>query len=343
MSTGLTPWREVRRALDGPRVAADVALKPARERDKYGCVACDSSDALHVYQDGAKCYSCGWSGSVIDLAALAWRVAPAEACRMLAERYGIQPDPTYRRPLAAPSSTRPDVDTRRPEVYGDLVALGTLGTGGRDYLSVRGLSPDLAQVHGIRSVESPNGWQAAWAELERNHGADAMTEAGLRRDGQPWYPWGGRVSAILIPYLSRTGQVEAVRWRRIDGAKDSRYMTPVGGGARIPWGAEAVDGPHPLELVIVEGELDALAARQHGYDSLGLGGATPSREVLRWVVGNVGDVSQLAIWTDSDEAGDSIASALAVELAKAHGAGFVRSKVVRWRTSTDAAETLGAA
>lgn len=61
-----TPWREVRRALHGPRVAEEIGLQPARERHKFGCVRCDSSDALHVYADGAYCYSCGWSGSVID-------------------------------------------------------------------------------------------------------------------------------------------------------------------------------------------------------------------------------------------------------------------------------------
>ncbi|MDA1349880.1 MAG: hypothetical protein O3A47_13610, partial [Chloroflexi bacterium] len=90
------PWSEVRGSVTGPQVAADVGLKPAREPHKFGCVRCDSSDALHVYPDRAHCYSCGWSGSVIDLAAAKWNTEPAEACRVLAERFGIRPAPLYR-------------------------------------------------------------------------------------------------------------------------------------------------------------------------------------------------------------------------------------------------------
>jgi hypothetical protein len=342
--SGPIPWREVRRALDGPRIAADVGLRPARERDKYGCVACDSSDALHVYRNGAKCYSCGWSGSAIDLAAAAWRIEPREACRRLAEQYGVQPDPMYRRtspaPRSRPSRAGADALRHRAEVYGELVARTTLGTDGRAYLAARGIAPALADAHGIRSAESPAAWRTTWAELERAHGADAMASAGLWRDGRAWYPWGGRVPAIALPYLSRDGQVEAVRWRRIDDAAERRYMAPLGAGARIPYRAEAVDGPRPLRLVVAEGELDALALVQAGYDAVGLGGATPSADVLAWLADALEDAEAVALWTDSDDAGDGAVDRLAAALAERYGAGWVREHVTRWRATADPADTL---
>lgn len=350
MSTGPTPWSEVRRTLEGPRVAADVGLKPARERGKYGCVRCDSSDALHVYRDGAKCFSCGWSGSVIDLYALARGVEPAEACRMLAERYGIRPDPMYRperperpeRPVRPePRDPDPDVLPHRAEVYGDLVARTTLGDMGRRYLDARGLSPDLADVHGIRSLETPEAWRSTWTDLERTHGTDAMIAAGLWRDGRPWCPWRGQVPALVLPYLDPTGQVVAVRWRRMTPG-DRRYMAPLGAPAPIPWGAEAVDGPRPLELVLVEGELDALAARMAGYDSMALGGTTPSGAVIDWLVEHVADVDGLALWFDGDDAGRKAVRTVALALGHRYGVEWVRSRVCQWRSAGDPAETLGA-
>ena len=342
-----TPWHEVRRALNGPQVAAELGLKPARERDKYGCVACDSSDALHVYADRSHCYSCGWSGSVIDVAARAWHVEPAEACRRLAERFGIQPDPTCHRERPTrrvEPTTDADVIRQRAEVYGNAVSLLRLGPAGSAYLRRRGLAPELAMAHGIRSIESPDAWVDLYRQLGDRHDPEAMAAAGFARDdGPPWTPWRGDIPALLIPYLSRAEQVEAVRFRRIDTGMDHRYMAPLRAGARIPWHAEAIDGPHPLHIVVAEGELDALALIQAGYDSIGLGGATPSRRLLSWLVDHVEDVDALALWTDPDQAGDRAVDRLANMLIKRYGAAWVRSRVTRWRAAADPATTLSRA
>ena len=362
--SGPTPWREVRRALDGPRVAAELGLKAARERSKFGCVACDSTDALHVYKDGAKCFSCGWSGSVIDLAALHWRVEPREACRRLAERFGVQPDPMRRgggmlAELERGEPGRPEKGANggaisspyrsaiaeaglvaRLEVLGDMIARTTLGSSGRDYLAGRGLSPDLADAHGVRSMGGPDDWRATWADLTRLHGIEGMEAAGLARDGRAWIPWGGKVPAIVLPYLDLGGHVVAVRWRRSDDVRENRFRTPLGGATPIPWHAEAVDAPRPLRLVVAEGELDGLALCQAGYDAIGLGGATPSTAVLTWLVEALEDVEHLALWTDADAAGDGAVDRLAAQLAERYGASWVRARVSRWRAAADPADTL---
>ena len=164
---------------------------------------------------------------------------------------------------------------------------------------------------------------------------DALEAAGLARDGKTWMPWSGKAPAILMPYFSRTGQVEAIRFRCMSPG-ERRYMAPIGAGARIPWRAETFDGPRPLDLVITEGELDALSLLQAGYESTALGGATPSRVMLEWVVDAVEDASTIALWSDDDAAGEGAVDRLARLLAERYGWAWVEAHLVRWRSATDA-------
>ena len=223
----------------------------------------------------------------------------------------------------------------RSEVYGDMAAYLVLGPSGRAYLERRGLNPDFASVQGLRSIDGPTGWAELYEHLGSAHSTEALETAGLARDGKEWLPWWGRVPAILIPYFSRTDQIEAIRFRRLSPG-ERRYMAPIGAGARIPWRAEAFDGPWPLNLVITEGELDALSLLEAGYESAALGGATPSRAVLGWIVDAVEHANTVALWTDADAAGEGAVNRLARLLAERYGWAWVESHVVRWRSATDA-------
>ena len=300
------PFREVNHELSGLRVAQEVGLKSARERHKFACVACDSSDALHAYPgqgDGLYCFGCGTSFSAVDLGSTVWGLSPVEVCRRLAERFGIESDLPYERsPTTRTESAKHVVDDLqrvRAEVYGDMVASLSLGSGGRAYLRGRGLNPDFASVQGLRSIDCLTEWSELYDHFASTHSMEALEAAGLARDGKAWMPWWGKAPAILIPYVSRADQVEAIRFRRMTPG-DRRYMVPLGAGARIPWRAETFDGPRPLDFVITEGELDALSLLQAGYESVALGGATPSRAILESVVDAVEHASTIALWTDAD-------------------------------------------
>ena len=341
------PFREVNRELSGLRMAQEVGLKSARERHKFACVACDSSDALHAYPgqgDGLYCFGCGKSFSAVDLGAAAWGLTPADACRRLAERFGIRSDLPYQRssrkdrePARKRCTTAKgtNVPPLRAEVYGNMVARLSLGPSGRAYLEDRGLNPDFASVQGLRSIDGGTEWTKLYDHLVSTHSMEALEAAGLARDGKTWMPWWDKTPAILIPYFSRTDQVEAIRFRRMTSGNE-RYMVPLGAGARIPWRAEAFDGPRPLDLVITEGELDALSLLGAGYESAALGGATPSRDILEWVVGAVEDANTIALWTDADAAGEGAVDRLARLLTERYGWAWVESHVVRWRSAADA-------
>lgn len=336
------PFREVNHELSGLRVAQEVGLKSARERHKFACVACDSSDALHAYPgqgDGLYCFGCGTSFSAVDLGSTVWGLSPVEVCRRLAERFGIESDLPYERsPTTRTESAKHVVDDLqrvRAEVYGDMVASLSLGSGGRAYLRGRGLNPDFASVQGLRSIDCLTEWSELYDHFASTHSMEALEAAGLARDGKAWMPWWGKAPAILIPYVSRADQVEAIRFRRMTPG-DRRYMVPLGAGARIPWRAETFDGPRPLDFVITEGELDALSLLQAGYESVALGGATPSRAILESVVDAVEHASTIALWTDADAAGEGAVDRLARLLAERYGWDWVESHVVRWRSAIDA-------
>ena len=347
-------YSDVNRTLSGAQVTQEVGLPSARAKHKYGCPSCDSSDALHAYAgagEGAYCFSCSTAFSAVDLAAAAWGVTPADACSRVADRFGIRGDDLRgfeaRRPprQAVPrtrEATDPQVVRIRAEVYGSVVANLRLGEGGRSYLAGRGLNPDFASVQGLRSLDSERAWSDLGRYLVSAFTRDQLVVAGfaLRPDDgsppRPWFPWYGRVPAILIPYHSRTGRVEAVRFRRMGGEKDRRYMAPLGAGARIPFGAERFDGPNPLEVVITEGEFDCLALVQAGWGAVALGGATPSGAVFDFVVKAAEDVTSLALWTEADRAGEGAVDKLSRMLAMRYGADWVHSQVRRWRSGMDA-------
>src|SRR4051812_39332725 len=81
------------KALDAATVAGWLGLEPSRrERHKYACRWCESSDALHLYLEpgrGAHCFACAKSYSVIDLVMQVRGFAFREALTWLADRAGI--------------------------------------------------------------------------------------------------------------------------------------------------------------------------------------------------------------------------------------------------------------
>ena len=92
---GPLPWDDVN-AIDAVEVADRLGLtKAKRERGKYGCVSCASSDALHAYPRGRGhgggfyCWSCNTSFSNVDAACAVWGLDAVGACRQLAESFGV--------------------------------------------------------------------------------------------------------------------------------------------------------------------------------------------------------------------------------------------------------------
>lgn len=336
------PFVEVNKRLTGLQVAEAVGLEPARERNKFACPSCSSSDGLHAYPEpggGAYCFPRSASFSAVDLAMAAWGLDAADACRRLAERFGIRTDAPAPPPppKADPKPDKVEDDPRRQVVYGTLVSSLKLGPRGRKYLEGRGLNPDFAAVQGLRSIETPDEWESLRVHLVDQCGGENVEAAGFGAEARPWWPWRGAVPALVLPYFDSDGiGVHHVRFRRITPGP-RRYVAPMGPGHRIPWRVEAFEGPRPLEIVVVESELDALALLEHGCDAVALGGATPHRAVISWLVAALGEVQEAALWLDDDEAGQRSVKKLTAALVEKHGAAWARGHIRVWRSEQDPA------
>jgi KaiC/GvpD/RAD55 family RecA-like ATPase len=101
-------------------------------------------------------------------------------------------------------------------------------------------------------------------------------------------------NVITIPYISQ-GNTVSIRGKQIGG----KYLTPPGNPARL-YNTDAVWVDKPDNLVITEGEFDALILKQLGFHAIASPGANVWQEA--WV-GYAASVKRVFICFDPDEAG----------------------------------------
>jgi hypothetical protein len=357
------PWTEVN-ARDSAEIAGRIlGLQKAKEPRKYECLECSSSDALQAYQKGGlKCYSCGKRWSNVDAVVARRRLSPAEACRFLAEAFGIPlpPEGPSNRPRSAPvrppeTKVRLDLDKEeapailaaRSAVYAStLEILGegrkgeeALSEAGRRYLDSRGLDPDASGWYGFRSLEGRQDWRRLGAELSRLYAeAELMAAAWWisKDNGPPQYapPFGGGFPALVIPYWTLGGKLSGLRFRRLDAAdKKDRYRDLTGLQPSVPFGTyPALEGEglktRPV-VHVVEGELNAWTLHLRNELAIGLPGA--GRPWLKkWSVW-LQRAGLIVLWFDEDDAGRKGYRAAVDALADAHGRTWVRETVRRIR------------
>lgn len=199
-------------ALSAERVAEVLGLTKARERGKYACPACPSSDALHAYRGdgrGFYCFACGTAMSAVDAGIAVWGLDHAGACQRLADAFGLavigsaplpyRPPPASRVPTSAAESsvkpsvpwTHPALDALRvtgvvpqlpPAVYGAILDAVTLTADGAAYLRGRGIDPDAASDYGFRSIDGAREWAALGDALAGDFHAGELEAASLYRE-----------------------------------------------------------------------------------------------------------------------------------------------------------------
>lgn len=346
------PWNEVndREASDALHA---LAVAPARERHKWQCVACDSSDALHAYpgpRGGSYCWSCQNYFSNADAAA-AWLGIPAdEACIELAARFGIitdKPKHTRRTPSPRSRTARPPVRTDRdsnlaaltalsdprhpPTVYAHLLETLPWEEKARQWAATRALDSDAMQAYGFRSLYSPSAWTAMRAALALFR-SEEQTAAGFPSEhGRILLPWGGRAPMILIPYWHQ-GHTIGIRFRTDSDNPDVlRYLTLRDAQPAWPFAADALNRAN---VHIVEGELNAYTLQSaYGITAVGLGSAGIWQS--EWTA-NLAHATSITAWYDDDPAGDNGAAKLHQHLSDTFGASWTRRRWRRLRTHADA-------
>lgn len=195
------------RGLPCADLAPDLGLAKSRERGKWSCPLCGSSNGLHCYTAGrgSHCYSCGADLDAIELVRAALGLDFPAGVRWLCERQGWHlddspsltspsPSPRYAAPVRAPDAPiwaplwrgferRAIKDGATPERAAQL-ATASLAA------AVRGLWRDLLDL----LPDQPSRLLAIWCERRRLPG-DLVSWAGWRACGGGL--WGELVRELM--------------------------------------------------------------------------------------------------------------------------------------------------
>jgi len=302
-------------ACRGTEIARDLSL-PGRGK-RFFCPECQANGGktpdLSVFDQGFKCYKCGASGDVIDLVVLAGRMSKAEAMAYLERRTGIErqkngcqdngrgrnASPCRSRKAISVTTTsraagRPDADEVSSPLYAaflDQVCRPIMGTPGADYLAGRGIAVEVADQCGVRYCPDLSGlWKLA--DLEKIKAAGLTSLYVFQKVGLPF---------LAFPYIRR-GRPTFIKTRCLlskdeaDRRQVPRFLN-TGGTVPCLWNHDAIAGA--VEILIAEGELDALAAIGKGFVAVGLPGWSHWKDV--WTKDFMG--TDVILVMDADEAG----------------------------------------
>jgi len=300
-------------ACRGREIAVDLGLHGRGKR--FFCPECQAGGGktpdLSVFDQGFKCYKCGASGDVIDLVVLAGRMSKAEAIAYLERRTGIErqkkgyqgmgrgetavPGVSWTA-ISAISSVagRPDSDGVNRPLYAaflDQVCRPIKGTPGADYLVGRGIAAKVADKCGVRYCSDLAG---LWKLADRKK----IKAAGL---SSLYVFQKFRLPFLVFPYIRR-GQPNFIKTRCLlskdeaDRRQVPRFLN-TGGTVPCLWNHDAIAGA--VEILIAEGELDALAAIGKGFVAVGLPGWSHWKDA--WTKDFIG--KEVILVMDADEGG----------------------------------------
>jgi hypothetical protein len=326
--TGMLPVEAVR-LLSATDVLRWLGRESTAERGrKFACVWCDSSDGMHAYSKaggGVHCFSCGRSGSAIDLVMQARGLEFRDAVRWLADRGGIlvldgrPPSPPMRPANPAAGAGPVERDPTAVALFTASWHHLTLTDRGLAYLAARGLPyRETALAAALRSLDGVAGLRQLYRALRGHCSEDALRRYITR---PRWLPFGD-APALLIGY-EYGGEVETFRVRNMDpeASHDRRYRDLAGHPPRLPWHADALTDLTGHELHIAEGELNAFAlwgcASRLRVIGLPGAGRIPGGADAPWLQ-QVGAARQVVLWFDRDRAGDQGAQRMAETLRALH-------------------------
>jgi DNA primase len=232
------------------------------------------------------CFGCGIGGSTIDLVMACCGCSRKDAMLWLGQKFGLSSRGGPARQLHilygkrdASSDSQQITQKRKsdPEVYAWLLENAPLPREASDYLIKRGLSAKTIDDFKLGgSLDARNLVRAA----EQQFGRNRVFNAGLLTEGKPsgklWPVWWGPI--VLIPFYLEDRAPVYLQARRLT-TEDRRKYIGLSGVAKPLFNAQII---HDLEvgseIYIVEGAMDAMAAREIGLHAIGVLGSTTKFE-----------------------------------------------------------------
>ncbi|MFB6374071.1 MAG: hypothetical protein ABEN55_13380 [Bradymonadaceae bacterium] len=348
MSTTVEKAREA-----NVRKLAERLHLPHASGQKYACPVCPSSDALHVRDDEAVCYSAKHPGATdgavmdgIDLVQAARGVGFREAVEWITgERLeGDGRDHSRAGQSQASQSTHSSQQGDEPVDLEPTTAFlervlrhedSFLSEAGAAYLQSRGLSRQTAEQVGI--VDFTKEEWGAWCAKAPDD--DWLRASGLvaNRDGEPslhpYYDhflaipyWGPGDWTFAPPGASwrEEGELETVRFRTTNPRHEPKMMSVTSEGpsaSTVPYLEASVGaaGRYRGPLFVVEGELDALSVWEAaGWPVIATNSAHhwPREWCEGWEAERIPDVVVVA---EGDEGGQAFAQLVEKRARQVHG------------------------
>ena len=308
-------------ASHGPDIAVALGLRGRGKR--FFCPLCQADGGktpdLSIFDLGFKCYKCGQTGDIIDLVVLAGRMSKSDAIRYLEGRTGLKGSrgglnrgQVVNRPPIASNALKKAIKSEDGADHADLydaflgqVCQPVFGTPGAAYLEGRGIATAVADRYAVRYCPDLNGlWSLADRSVIKAAGLSSLYV--FQKAGLP---------VLVFPYI-RKGRTVFIKTRCLLSKDDAdRREVPrfLNTGGKVPclWNHDAVADAG--QVIICEGEIDALSAIMAGLVGVGLPGWSHWKDV--WTRDFIGKDVRLVM--DADAAGQKGVADIARRFMKA--------------------------
>lgn len=288
-------------------VANKLGLDVHSYRKKVRCVSIfheDRNPSMNFIQksNSWKCYSCGASGSVIDLVMEVNRLDFASACKWLysAYRFGSQVKQVYLKktsPFKINHINRPYQPAIKPnpEIYQWIIQNTQLSESAKDFLyKERKLSSDVVESLNIRSI---NDSVSFFNKAKTKWGTEALNKCGFEKMGAAWYR-----KPILFPYYNKDGNIIQIQARATEAKNNTERFANITGVETCIYNMQIVNSLKIGEdLFIFEGVTDCLAALSIGKKAVAIPGASSYKEEYTHML----KYYNIKLIPDNDSAGNS--------------------------------------
>ena len=262
-----------------------------------------------------KCHSCGAGGDVLDLVSL------VKSCPVGESAKWVEGKPVHNGSSIYPKlESEPEVSTKARVLActAFMQALDGVDDFGLNWLlKERGILSESATKHRLASLDERSASMAMGAAIQATDVQTCVNLGLSARSGKTdtLYCPAGFSYHIAIPYITDSGRVAHIQFRRISrsGDKVDRKYIHLKGGVPMPYNIPATIGRD--RVFVVEGALDAIALGQMGVPAVGVPGTGwLNEDRAKRLIRRAGTECELVVGFDADDAGAKAADKLVDEL-----------------------------
>ena len=234
-----------------------------------------------------KCFKCGTSGDVINFYAAEHNISNLEAIPRVFEMYGLDFVTKKFQPKSAPKKILSKEDIIQSQLEKELIAndiiLAAEHLHETDYLARRGISHKVAEKYNCGYIEK-------WIHPKKRGDSQILPSP-----------------RVIIPTSPESYIARAI---------DDNKIPKMKAGSSEIFNIDILQNSYQ-NVVVVEGEFDALSIIEAGNDAIALGSTTNVDKFLKWLKEkNIQPHQPLVLNLDADDAGQKATDKLTTELRK---------------------------